>query len=393
MNGEKCRKIQPTTSIYSEPIPLQFSNRSAEPLLSPIPKKSMSEQKTAATPSSMEDAYSFLKISQNPDGSLTRLTPIPNVPPNPQVASSTTVGNDDLNSGQHVVSLSKDITLNPVNNTFIRLFRPVNPPATPDTKLPVIFYFHGGGFILFSASTIFFHESCGRTASQIPALVASVEYRLAPEHRLPSAYDDAMDAIMWVKDQASSPDPDPWLKEFADFSRIFLMGGSAGGNIVYHLGLRALDIDLSPIKIQGLIMIEAYFGGIQRTQSELRLVNDHICPLHANDLMWALALPKEADRDHEYCNISVSVRSNEDKVGRLARCLVRGHGGDPLVDRQKELAKLLEARGVQVVAVFNDKGYHAVEYFDPKMAEALVRDVKDFVNGNPPENPGAKSAI
>ncbi|CAL5196227.1 unnamed protein product [Lathyrus oleraceus] len=312
------------------------------------------------------DPYRFLKIKLNPDGSLTRNPIVPTVPPS----------SDPTNSPPQP-SLSKDITLNVAAKTSIRLFIP-HPP--PPAKLPLILYFHGGGFILYHSSSLIFHHSCSELAAQIPAAVASIDYRLSPEHRLPAAYDDAVDSLLWLKSQAENPtESDPWIRNHVDFDNCFVMGNSAGANIAYFAGLRALDIDLSPIKIRGLILNSIFFSGVQRTESELRLINDRIVPLPVSDLMWSLCLPEGADRDHVYCNPTVADRVYGEKIGRLPRCFVNGYGGDPLVDKQKELVKILKARGVHVVSWFCEDGYHAVEIFDGSKARDLVDNVKKFV--------------
>ncbi|PKA53976.1 putative carboxylesterase 8 [Apostasia shenzhenica] len=311
------------------------------------------------------DPFSFLKISLNPDGSLTRHSGFPLSPP---------TGDHPPDSSVPVVS--KDVTLNPSHNTWIRIFLPAG------EKLPLIIYVHGGGFIFCSAASAPFHASCSRLAAALPAAVLSLDYRLAPEHRLPAAYDDAVESLLWASAQARDPSAaDPWLRDRVDFSRCFIMGSSSGGNIAYRAAILAGGIDLKPMKLAGVILNQPYFGGEQRTESEVRMAEDRIVPLPANDLMWSLALPIGANRDHEFCNPAAKDEEDDQELKKLPAVLVRGYVGDPLIDRQREVARMLEKRGVKVVAMVEEEGHHAVELFDSGKASKLVEQVRDFVGG------------
>ncbi|KAL6569430.1 hypothetical protein OROMI_013944 [Orobanche minor] len=338
----------------------------------------MSDEEEIPIPS-MEDAYRICRLKVNPDGSLTRIIPfIPIVPAVPEIDP------DYNNSAADIIALSRDIPLNTENKTYIRLFRPRGTPP-PETKLPIIFHFHCGGFIWFGPDAIVYAELSNRMAAHTPAVIAAVGHRLAPEHRLPAAYDDAVEAINWAKTQALAAGGDgdgvcdPWMEELVDFSRVFLMGLGSGGNIVYHAALRAVDLDLEPMKIVGLIINEPSFGGLERTESEITYANDVVLPLHVADLLWSLALPEGADRGHEYCDPS-NVGSHGYKIGRLPTTVVRAYEGDLLFDRQKEFARMLEARGVHVMAQFIEGGYHAMDIVDPISAQSLYDHIRDFVS-------------
>ncbi|KAI3944338.1 hypothetical protein MKW98_006499 [Papaver atlanticum] len=274
---------------------------------------------------------------------------------------------------------TKDISLNPDRRTSIRIFRPAT-ELSITTKLPTVIYFHGGGFILFNAASTVIHNFCQSIATHLPAVVVSVDYRLAPESRLPAAYDDAADALNWVKTQAlDTVNGEPWLKEYADFSRCFIMGCSAGGNIAYHANLRAVEMDLEPLKINGLILHQPLFGSLERTQSELRLTND-LYSSPVTNVMWELALPVGSSRDHVYCNPSVdNGESSGTNAGLIKKCLVIGCYGDPLIDHQIKLVKMLEEKGVKTETCIEDRGFHGVAFYGPKTLETLLENLKHFI--------------
>ncbi|KAF5749264.1 carboxylesterase 1-like [Tripterygium wilfordii] len=315
------------------------------------------------------DLQQFLLGLTNSDGTITgrqtTFSPITSPTPDPNQSGPV---------------LSKDVTINDSNNTWARIFLPRE--ALEDcssSKLPLIVYFHGGGFVIGSTAESSFHDFCADMALQFQATVVSVEYRLAPEHRLPAAYDDAMEAFHWIK---TNQDEDAWLKDYADVTRCLIMGGSAGGNIAYHAGLRAAaEFDnLLPLKIKGLILHQPFFGGSERTESETRVNHPFAVPI-ISDLMWELSLPIGANRDHEYCNPTVGGGGKTliDEIKRLGwMVLVIGSDGDLFYDWQIGLAKMLKEKGVQVEYHFEEGGYHGDVAIEPTRTKCL-HVLKKFV--------------
>ncbi|ONM29956.1 putative carboxylesterase 15, partial [Zea mays] len=135
----------------------------------------------------------------------------------------------------------KDAVYEATRGLKVRVYKP---PPTPgggnQGKLPVLVYFYGGGYCGGAYDHPLFHSCCQRFAAELPAVVLSVQYRLAPEHRLPAAVEDGAAFFSWLRAQAQAQPAapgaaDPWLAESADFSRTFVSGGSAGANLAHHI--------------------------------------------------------------------------------------------------------------------------------------------------------------
>jgi len=110
----------------------------------------------------------------------------------------------------------------------LRLYRPLGSHA--DDVLPVLVFFHGGGWVIGDRDT---HDSlCRQLCNASGCAIVSVDYRMGPEHRFPAAVDDCVAATRWVREQAAALQ--------LDAARLAVGGDSAGGNLaaVVCLALR-----------------------------------------------------------------------------------------------------------------------------------------------------------
>ncbi|KAJ0981528.1 hypothetical protein J5N97_009783 [Dioscorea zingiberensis] len=156
---------------------------------------------------------------------------------------------------------SKDVVIDPDTGVSARIYLPAG-AHQPDTKLPVLIYYHGGGFCIESAASPTYHNYLNSLASKANILVVSVEYRRAPEHPLPAAYHDSWALLRWVAAHATGDASERWLSDYADWGRVFLAGDSAGANIAHHMAMKAGSggSELG-MKIKGVALIHSYFWG------------------------------------------------------------------------------------------------------------------------------------
>ncbi|XP_051188058.1 tuliposide A-converting enzyme b2, amyloplastic-like [Lolium perenne] len=170
---------------------------------------------------------------------------------------------------------SKDVVIDAATGVSVRLYLPAVRTAesggdikatAATTKLPIVVDFHGGYFIVGSTGYPGHHRYMNSLAGNARVLAVSVDYRLAPEHPLPAAYDDSWAALSWAVSGAA----DPWLSEHGDLGRVFLAGGSAGGNIAHNMAITAglTGLRAAQVRVEGVILLHPSFSGEVKLDTE-----------------------------------------------------------------------------------------------------------------------------
>lgn len=138
----------------------------------------------------------------------------------------------------HEMASIQDRTIpGPGGELPVRIYRP-----SDDQGLPVVVFFHGGGWVIGSLDS---HDhACRAIATKAGCAVVAVDYRLAPEAKFPAAADDAVAALEWVRANADELG--------VDASRVAVAGDSAGGNLAAVVAVHARDAGI-PLVQQVLI--------------------------------------------------------------------------------------------------------------------------------------------
>jgi acetyl esterase len=205
---------------------------------------------------------------------------------------------------------------------------------SPDsaTRRPALVYFHGGGWVVCDLDT---HDNiCRAIARRSGAVVVSVDYRLAPEHKFPAAVVDCYAATRWVFENADLLGVDP--------GRIAVGGDSAGGNLATVVAIQSRDQSGPPIRLQVMVYpvtnlssfdtpsYREFADGYNLTVAEMEWFRGHY-----------LTSPDDALCSHASPLLAPDLRDLPPALIITAEC-------DPLRDEAEAYARRLEDSGVPV---------------------------------------------
>ncbi len=222
----------------------------------------------------------------------------------------------------------------------LRLYRPITTPEPP-RPLPVLVYFHGGGWVIGDLDT---HDTlCRQLANLAGCAVLAVDYRLGPEFRFPCAVDDCIAATCWCRDHAQRLGLDP--------ARIAIGGDSAGGNLAAVVALAARDAGDAPLRFQLLI----YPATDMRRQA----------PSHTTNGQGYLLTRETMAYFHDHyiddATLDADWRASpllRDDLSELPEAFVLTAGYDPLRDEGLQYSQRLSEAGNQASHVCFERQIH-----------------------------------
>ncbi|WP_144635225.1 alpha/beta hydrolase [Bordetella genomosp. 13] len=215
----------------------------------------------------------------------------------------------------------------------LRLYR-----GTAARPAPVLLYFHGGGYVLGSLAS--HHSLCAALARQAACAVVAVEYRLAPEHRFPTAFEDAEDARLWLGREG------PALG--LDTSRVIYGGDSVGGTLATALTLA----DRAAGRPQPALQLLLYpcTSARQDTPSHAAYARGYL--LEADVLQWMFGHYLRTDQDRDDWRFAPLQAADLSGLAPTRLFLARH---DPLCDEGLAYAQRLRDAGVDArVRVYED---------------------------------------
>ena len=205
------------------------------------------------------------------------------------------------------------------------------PTTNGSAPVPLIVFFHGGGWVLGDLET---HDSiCRFLVPNTGAAVLSIDYRLAPEHPFPAGVEDSIEAFRWACEEAPALGADP--------RRVAVCGDSAGGDLAAVVSLLTRDDDGPKPAMQALLYPVTDAIGGQRS----REVYAEGFLLTAADMGWY------EERYLQGANADTDPRASvlrADDLRGLPPAYVCTAGMDPLRDEGEEYAERLREAGNQV---------------------------------------------
>lgn len=231
-----------------------------------------------------------------------------------------------------------------------RLYRP------SARELPVVLFFHGGGWVLGNVDT---HDQMCRTlAAESGCAILSVDYRLAPENPYPAAIEDAVQALAWINTHGKGHGLDP--------TRVAVAGDSAGGNLAVALAVRGRREDNPP-------NVHLLFYPVTTTDLQLgfEVAFDGLV-LCREELLWHQDqyLPRSSDRRQS----DVSPLDCAD-LAHMPPAVVIAAECDPILPQSTRYVDALRAQGVPAqLRVFEGMIHGFAQYPDRfRAAQAALR--------------------
>ena len=233
----------------------------------------------------------------------------------------------------------------------VRIYTPEGSSSGP---LPVIVYYHGGGWVIADLDT--YESSAMALAKKANAVVVSVDYRHAPENKFPAAHKDAFAAYKWVLANAGQFGGDP--------AKTAVAGESAGGNLAANVAIMARDEKVQmPVH---MVLVYPLAGTDLTTPSYV--ANQNAMPLSKAAIGWFVdkTLAKPEDAKSPMLNLATLA----DLKGLPPATIINAEI-DPLASDGEMLAEKLKAAGVKTSHVTYKGVTH--EFFG---LDAVVPDAK-----------------